>query len=148
MTTWRRTRSLCIGHLSYIIIRLPNQCLLHPMSTASLPSYAVPYQPSFSRIPSYSAEPGIYEQRLALNARSLPQATGNFIKSSKSGNAKLRLTAQENNIDLPIYGTGGVVEGTVELTKTDNISTVEITVMPLASKERGLDCSRWKAVLN
>ncbi|KAF7352555.1 hypothetical protein MVEN_01220800 [Mycena venus] len=98
------------------------------MSTASLPTYAVPLQPAFSRTPSYSAEPGLYEQRLALNARALPQATGNFIKSSKSGKAKLRLSAQENNIDLPIYGTGGVVEGTVELTKTDNISTVEITV--------------------
>ncbi|KAJ7241895.1 hypothetical protein B0H12DRAFT_1132916 [Mycena haematopus] len=94
------------------------------MFTASLPAL----QPSFSRTPSYSAEPGLYEQRLALNARSLPQATGNFIKSSKSGNAKLRLTAQENNIDLPVYGTGGVVEGTIELTKTENISTVEITV--------------------
>jgi len=98
------------------------------MSTAALPSYPVPLQPSFSRTPSYSAEPGLYEQRLALNARSLPQATGNFIKSSKSGNAKLRLTAQENNIDLPVYGTGGVVEGTVELSKTENISTVELTV--------------------
>ncbi|KAF8195610.1 hypothetical protein K438DRAFT_1586540 [Mycena galopus ATCC 62051] len=96
------------------------------MSTASLPPLAL--QPSFSRTPSYSAEPGLYEQRLALNARSLPQAIGTFIKSSKSGNAKLRLSAQENNIGLPIYGTGGVVGGVVELTKTENISTVEITV--------------------
>ncbi|KAJ7368594.1 hypothetical protein DFH08DRAFT_831772 [Mycena albidolilacea] len=98
------------------------------MSTAHLPSYAAPLQPSFSRTPSYSAEPGIYEQRLALNARSLPQATGNFTKSSRSGNAKLRLIAQENNIDLPVYGSGGIVEGTVELTKTENISTVELRV--------------------
>ncbi|KAF7355546.1 hypothetical protein MSAN_01471700 [Mycena sanguinolenta] len=94
------------------------------MSTAALPAL----QPTFSRTPSYSAEPGLYEQRLALNARSLPHPTGNFIKSSKNGNAKLRLTAQESNIDLPVYGTGGVVEGTIELTKTENISTVEITV--------------------
>ncbi|KAJ7180372.1 hypothetical protein C8R43DRAFT_399218 [Mycena crocata] len=98
------------------------------MSTASLPHYAVQLQPSFSRTPSYSAEPGLYEQRLALNARSLPQHTGNFVKSSKSGDAKLRLTAQEDNINLPVYGSGGVVEGTVELAKTDNISTVEVKV--------------------
>jgi hypothetical protein len=88
-------------------------------------------QPTFSRTPSYSAEPGLYEQRLALNARSLPQATGNFIKSSKGGDAKLRLTAQEDKINLPVYGAAGVVEGTVELAKTDNISTVEVTVTPL-----------------
>ncbi|KAJ7044611.1 hypothetical protein C8F04DRAFT_1350853 [Mycena alexandri] len=94
----------------------------------NLPSYAVGVQPTFSRTPSYSAEPGLYEQRLALNARSLPQATGNFIKSSKSGDAKLRLSAQEDKIDLPVYGSGGVVEGTVELSKTDNISTVEVKV--------------------
>ncbi|KAJ6515613.1 hypothetical protein C8R45DRAFT_213658 [Mycena sanguinolenta] len=94
------------------------------MYTAALPAL----QPSFSRTPSYSAEPGLYEQRLALNARSLPHPTGNFIKSSKSGNAKLRLNAQQDNIDLPVYGAGGAVEGTIELTKTENISTVEITV--------------------
>ncbi|KAJ6538545.1 hypothetical protein DFH09DRAFT_1177180 [Mycena vulgaris] len=97
------------------------------MSTASLPSYIAPL-PTFSRTPSYSAEPGLYEQRLALNARLLPQPTGNFVKSSKSGDAKLRLTAQHDKIDLPVYGTGGVVEGTVELAKTDNISTVEVKV--------------------
>ncbi|KAJ7498660.1 hypothetical protein FB451DRAFT_1016434 [Mycena latifolia] len=98
------------------------------MSTASLPSYIAPLQPSFSRTPSYSAEPGLFEQRLALNARLLPQPTGNFVKSSKGGNAKLRLTAQEDKIDLPVYGSGGAVEGTVELAKTDNISTVEVKV--------------------
>ncbi|KAJ7682525.1 hypothetical protein DFH06DRAFT_1161406 [Mycena polygramma] len=97
------------------------------MATASPPTYRI--QSSFSRTPSYSAEPGDYEQRIALNARSLgPQATGQFIKSSKNGHAKLRLTAQQDNLDLPVYGQGGVVEGTVELTKTDNISTVEVTV--------------------
>ncbi|KAJ7780966.1 hypothetical protein B0H16DRAFT_603113 [Mycena metata] len=94
----------------------------------NLPSYGSPVQQTFSRTPSYSAEPGVYEQRLALNARSLPQATGDFIKSSKSGDAKLRLSAQEDKIDLPVYGSGGVVEGTVELLKTDNISTVEVKV--------------------
>jgi hypothetical protein len=95
------------------------------MSTASPPSYGEPS-------PSYSAEPGLYEERLAINVRSFRRATGNFIISSKNGNAKLRLTAQEEKIELPVYGTGGVVEGTVELqTKPDNISTVKVTVAPL-----------------
>ncbi|KAJ7094520.1 hypothetical protein B0H15DRAFT_829880 [Mycena belliarum] len=100
------------------------------MSTASLPSYVAPdpLQPSFSRTPSYSAEPGLFEQRLALNARLLPRHTGDFVKTSKGGGVKLRLTAQENKIDLPVYGSGGMVEGTVELTKTENISTVEVEV--------------------
>ncbi|KAJ7167469.1 hypothetical protein C8R46DRAFT_1093101 [Mycena filopes] len=99
------------------------------MSTAHLPNLpSYPSNPSFSRTPSYSAEPGVYEQRLALNARSLPQATGNFVKSSKSGDAQLRLSAQQDKIDLPVYGSGGAVEGTVELSKTDNISTVEVKV--------------------
>lgn len=105
------------------------------MSTASLPSYPVPLSPSesFSRTPSYSAEPGLYEQRLGLNTRLLPHYTGTFVKSSKSGDAKLRLTAQQDGVDLPVYGLGSVVEGTVELTKTDNISTVEVKVTPLSS---------------
>ncbi|KAJ7653481.1 hypothetical protein B0H17DRAFT_1100695 [Mycena rosella] len=98
------------------------------MSTASLPSYIAPLQPSYSRAPSYSVQPGLFEQRLALNARTLPRPTGNFVKSSKGGDAKLRLSAQQDEIDLPVYGAGGVVEGTVELAKTDNISTVEVEV--------------------
>jgi hypothetical protein len=97
------------------------------MATAHLPSYAEPFD-SFSRTPSYSAEPGLYEQRLALNARSLPQPTGSFLKSSKHGDVKLRLAAQEDKLDLPVYGAGSVVEGVVELTKTDSISSVEIKV--------------------
>jgi len=40
----------------------------------------------------------------------------------------LRLRAQQDKIDIPVYGSGGVVEGTVELAKTDNISTVEVKV--------------------
>ncbi|KAJ7228380.1 hypothetical protein GGX14DRAFT_692431 [Mycena pura] len=94
------------------------------MSTASL----LPLRPSYSRTPSYSVEPGIYEQRLALNNRRLPQRTGNFTKSSKNGDATLRLTAQEDKIELPVYGSGGVVEGIVELAKTEHVSNVEVKV--------------------
>ncbi|KAF7362595.1 hypothetical protein MVEN_00608300 [Mycena venus] len=95
------------------------------MST-SPPSYSDALQPGSA--PSYSAEPGLDEQRLAIHARSLPRATGTFTVSTSNGNATLRLTAQEDKIKLPVYGTGAVVAGTVELTKTDHISAVGIRV--------------------
>jgi hypothetical protein len=40
----------------------------------------------------------------------------------------LRLIAQEDNISMPEYKTGDVVEGTVEIAKTDGISSVEVKV--------------------
>ncbi|KAJ7923323.1 hypothetical protein B0H13DRAFT_1980393 [Mycena leptocephala] len=82
------------------------------MATAHLPSYAEPFD-SFSRTPSYSAEPG--------SMNSLSQIL-------KHGDVKLRLAAQEDKLDLPVYGAGSVVEGIVELTKIDSISSVEIKV--------------------
>jgi hypothetical protein len=103
------------------------------MSTASPPSY-IPGSDTFHRTPSYSAEPRFYEQRLALNARSLPQHTGNFVKTSKGGGTQLRLSKQQDSIDLPVYGSGGLVEGTIELSKTDGISTVQVKVCPVFSQ--------------
>ncbi|KAJ7758887.1 hypothetical protein B0H14DRAFT_388882 [Mycena olivaceomarginata] len=40
----------------------------------------------------------------------------------------MRITAQEDEIDLPVYGMGDVVAGTIEVTKTENISSVDVTV--------------------
>ncbi|KAF7332284.1 hypothetical protein MKEN_00109600 [Mycena kentingensis (nom. inval.)] len=94
------------------------------MTTAASPPRYL--QPTYSRTPSYSAEPRVYEQRLALNARHLPRYTGSFTK--KGGDVTLRLSAQQDKIDLPVYGTGSVVEGTVEILKTKDISTVEVRV--------------------
>lgn len=95
------------------------------MSTASLPSYVAP---SFDRTPSYSAEPHEYEQRIALADRLRPRPSGNFVKESKNGGVKLRLSAQEDNLALPVYGSGGRVEGTVELTKPSSVGSVEVKV--------------------
>lgn len=50
------------------------------------------------------------------------------MKESKSGDARLRLSAQEDNATLPVYGSGGCVEGTVEMTKTDGVMSVEVKV--------------------
>ncbi|KAJ7852838.1 hypothetical protein B0H14DRAFT_2759511 [Mycena olivaceomarginata] len=107
------------------------------MSTPRLPSYAESPE-SFGRTPSYSAEPGLYEQRLALNARSLPRPTGNFVKTSKHEDVKLRLAAQDEKLELPVYNIGASVEGAVELTKADSISSVELKVEGnLELKENG-----------
>ncbi|KAG5645981.1 hypothetical protein DXG03_004582 [Asterophora parasitica] len=95
------------------------------MSTTSLPSYIAP---SLNRAPSYSAEPQEAEQRLALVDRLRPRPTGNFVKQSKNGDARLRLTAQEADATLPTYGSQGSVEGVVELSKLDNIVNVEVKV--------------------
>ncbi|KAJ6496127.1 hypothetical protein C8R45DRAFT_823226 [Mycena sanguinolenta] len=100
------------------------------MATPRLPSYASYGDERLEvlRTPSYYAEPGLHEQRLAMNARSLPQSTGNFVKESKHGGIMLRLLGQEDNVDLPVYSSGAVVEGTVELSKTDSVSSVDFKV--------------------
>lgn len=95
------------------------------MSVSSLPSY---FAPSFTRTPLYSAEPHEYERRIALADRLRPRPSGQFVKKSKNGEARLRLTAQDNDCTLPIYGSQGCVEGTVELLKTDGITSVEVKV--------------------
>ncbi|OBZ71501.1 hypothetical protein A0H81_08642 [Grifola frondosa] len=94
------------------------------MSTTSLPSYVAP---SLARIPSYSAEPHAYEQRLALNRLRAPPA-GDFVKQSRGGSVSLRLIEQEDNASLPMYGCGAAVEGTVDLAKTDGVTTVEVKI--------------------
>ncbi|KAF8903178.1 hypothetical protein CPB84DRAFT_1814790 [Gymnopilus junonius] len=84
------------------------------MSTVSLPSYVAP---SLNRIPSYSAEPGDFEHRIALGDRFRIRPTGIFVKESKGGGVKLRLSSQEENIALP---------GVVELSKPEGVTSVEI----------------------
>jgi len=98
------------------------------MSTVSPPSYV---DPSLHRTPSYSAEPAYHEQRIALADRLRPRPSGNFIKESKGGGVRLRLNAQEDNVALPVYGSNGVVEGTVELSKPEGVTSVEVKVCAL-----------------
>ncbi|CAL1712360.1 unnamed protein product [Somion occarium] len=94
------------------------------MSTSSLPSYRAL---DHSRIPTYSAEPSAYERRLAVN-RSRLRPSGEFVKQSKGGGVSIRLTAQENNVSLPVYGCGSSIEGTVELPRTDGVAAVEVKI--------------------
>lgn len=94
------------------------------MSTTSLPGYFIP---TYSRTPSYTAEPQAYEQRIALN-RVQARPTGDFVKSSKSGGISLRLLFQDRNAEFPVYGCGSSVEGTVCLSKPDGVTAVELKV--------------------
>ncbi|KAJ7359178.1 hypothetical protein DFH08DRAFT_769040 [Mycena albidolilacea] len=91
------------------------------------PSYVGPMH-SFSRTPSYTVEPRPHEQRLAMNAPIRSRRRGNFLKVSKNGEIKLRLRQEDDNLELPVYGSGDSIEGLVELTRTENMSSVEIKV--------------------
>ncbi|KAJ7852835.1 hypothetical protein B0H14DRAFT_2759493, partial [Mycena olivaceomarginata] len=55
--------------------------------------------------------------------------TGNFVKSYDYGDVKLRLAAQDDKLDLPVYSGVSTVEGTVEIANTNNISSVQVKVM-------------------
>lgn len=97
------------------------------MSTFSLPSYLAPL---LNRSPpSYSgAAQQAHEHRLALVDRLGPQFAGAFVKHSRGGEAFLRLSAQEDDTSVPVYGSDALVEGTVELTKTEGVASVEVKV--------------------
>ncbi|KAI0763247.1 hypothetical protein BC629DRAFT_1294140 [Irpex lacteus] len=100
------------------------------MSSTTLPYDAPPSvpPPSFSRTPSYSAEPQAHEQRLALNPRLRPRPSGEFTKHSKAGGLSLRFLGQEENIAAPIYGIEDVIEGIVDIAKTDNVQAVDVKI--------------------
>ncbi|KAK7057874.1 hypothetical protein R3P38DRAFT_2843477 [Favolaschia claudopus] len=87
------------------------------------PTYEEALLPSSS-----SAERSLDEQILHIPAAHLPLPQGEFIVSSNNGHARLRLSGQEEDIELPVYGIGGEVSGIVELAKTDSILSVDVTV--------------------
>ncbi|KAH7885431.1 hypothetical protein F5I97DRAFT_2033493 [Phlebopus sp. FC_14] len=94
------------------------------MSAVSLPSY-----PAQLHSPSYTAAPQAHEYRLALNARlRANRPPGEFVKQTKNGGLSLRLLGQDDSASLPVYGLGGSVQGTVELNKTEGITSVEVQI--------------------
>lgn len=93
---------------------------------ANLPSYAPLHGEVLNRAPSYSAEPHHFEQRLAQADRVNPRPSGAFVK--EKNHVRLRLTAQENGVELPVYGIGEHVTGVVELSKTAGVTSVEVKV--------------------
>ena len=93
------------------------------MSTVSLPSYAARL---LNPPPSYAAGRQDQPHRLPLADR--PQFLGTFVKHSKAENTFLRLSAQEDGVLLPVYGSSALVEGTIELTKLEEVRSVEVKV--------------------
>jgi hypothetical protein len=98
------------------------------MSALSLPSYT--REPLQS--PVYSASPLLYETRIA-QGQGQPFTMGNpnsaeFVKDSKKGSLRLRLSRQEGNVPVPVFGICGPVEGTVEILKPDGLVFVAIRV--------------------
>lgn len=53
------------------------------------------------------------------------------MKHSKNGDVKLTLNGQEGQI--PAYGSGGIIDGAIDIAKTDGVRNVEIKV-----------CSTWQ----
>lgn len=93
------------------------------MSTFSLPSYAARL---LNPPPSYAA--GRHDQPHRLSLADRPQFLGTFVKHSRAENTYLRLSAQEDGVLLPVYGSSALVEGTVELTKVGGVRSVEVKV--------------------
>ena len=95
------------------------------MSTVSLPSYAAPLP---KPPPSYAAGRHDQPHRLPIADRLGPPFLGTFVKQPKAENASLRLSAQEDGVSLPVYGSSALVEGTVELAKVEGVRSVEVKV--------------------
>lgn len=72
------------------------------------------------------AEPYHYE-RTTLTDRLRPRPSGDHVKTSK--NVRLHLSAQEDGISFPTFGTGGDIEGTVDVFKPEAVMSVEVKVL-------------------
>jgi len=98
------------------------------MSTHSLISYTTQPTPSLLA-PSYASQPLENERTIAFNER-LRRRTGDFVKHSKNGHARLKLIGQQEGVEVPVYGIGGLVQGVIELndTKTESVDNVRVKV--------------------
>jgi hypothetical protein len=99
------------------------------MSTYSSP----PYSPDILQTTLHSPEPFACESRISLGQSPPAAATarprgGEFVKESKSGNLRLRLYRQTDDVTLPVFGIRGPVEGTVEVSKPKSLLFVGVRV--------------------
>ena len=113
-------------------------------STLSLPSYVADPLPT----PSYSAEPRLHETTLSQGrprgafahafAAAVPppspsSASAEFVKDSKRGGLRLRLSRQtSDNVVVPVFGARGPVQGTLELLKPQDLafSSIRVRILP------------------
>ena len=130
---WKPGRTLCSRDAVHKVLLPPPSALSHPLTSClctTMSTTAPPYPPSLYSTPSYTAEPQAYEQRLALNPRLRPRPSGEFTKHSKAGGLSLRFLGQEENIPAPVYGIEDVVDGIVDIAKTDGVQAVDVKVCP------------------
>ena len=116
----------------------PSALFLQSMSTLSLPGYTVD---ATLQTPAYSAEPQLHETTLSRGRPSSgafalaavtsppPLASAEFVKESKRGSLRLRLSGQaSDNVAIPVFCTRGPVEGTLELLKPQDLAYVAVRV--------------------
>lgn len=126
------------------------------MSTHSLISYTTQPTPSLLA-PSYASQPLENERTIAFNER-LRRRTGDFVKHSKNGHARLKLIGQQEGVEIPVYGIGGLVQGVIELndTKTEGVDNVRVKVWfyhlawdtnELGHRSKGIwRCMSWESL--
>ncbi|KAI9507617.1 hypothetical protein F5148DRAFT_89383 [Russula earlei] len=115
--------------------------LLVSLRTPSTPCPS-PTTPSAPRRPHYSTEPLPHETRLSqgqpgpfsftatIAGRAPPSPGAEFIKDSKRGSLRLRLSRQEHNAAVPVFGLRGPIEGTLELLKPQELAFVAVHALP------------------
>src|SRR5712671_878432 len=102
----------------------------------SLPSYSFATDPI--QTPSYSAQPHLHETRLAEGHLPSPYSVtpsmaprrpaAEFVKDSRRGGLRLRLSGQASNVTVPVFGIREPVEGAVELLKPEGLVFVAVRV--------------------
>jgi hypothetical protein len=84
----------------------------------SMPSASSPY---------YLASEDVPQSATYSEVQLLPRSPGTFLKQSRHrGIASITLIGQDGQ--LPAYGSRGIVDGTINFTKTEDIASVEIKV--------------------
>ncbi|KZS92890.1 hypothetical protein SISNIDRAFT_485844 [Sistotremastrum niveocremeum HHB9708] len=111
----------------------------NPMSVVSLPTYSQP-PPTSADSPAYTRIPRDNEQRVLLRNRMAqdPIPEGTFTKSSRTGSLILHLENQDEGVPVPVYNKGGIVAGSIDLQKADNVAAVDLKIQGyLSLKEIG-----------
>lgn len=65
------------------------------------------------------------EHRISINEN---ESVAEFVKQTKDGGISLHLLSPEGNDSLPTYGNAGVVEGTVIVSKSEEIVSIDVKV--------------------
>ncbi|KAH9959786.1 hypothetical protein BC827DRAFT_1134211 [Russula dissimulans] len=110
------------------------------LDSDSLPAYTFPS--ASLHTPSYTSQPRLHETRLAegyplspfsftssiITPTAPPRPPAEFVKDSRRGGLRLRLSRQADNTTVPVLGIRGPVEGAVELLKPDGLAFVAVRV--------------------